>query len=199
MSRPRRWRSPNAGPDEMKPRFCWAPHDALARRRREDIVGVVLHRIEVSQEDPTYADTPEGIMRFFLEHPTGVAATGGQMPYPLLIAAEGTVTQCVPLDRVTPHARSYNPSHLGLALVGDFRRDPPAAAQYEALVQVCAWLLSALDCASTALVGHDGLAGGAEDAQKVCPGPYLSLENVRRDVAEVTHPLDWDFVWTRVE
>src|SRR6185437_10827922 len=96
--------------------FCWAPVQSGAVFRNPlKCDKIIVHRIEVSQEDATYSDAPADVARFFLQHPIGVKATGGAMPYPLLIDARGTCTQTLPLRVVTPHARHYNPQSFGVA------------------------------------------------------------------------------------
>jgi hypothetical protein len=156
---------------------------AYSTRQRSDLLGVVVHRIEVSQEDPDYRDSPPEVLRFFERHPTGVAATGGKMPYSVLIEADGAVTQIVPLLRVTPHARAHNPTTIGVACLGDFRRQVPAYAQRQSLVVVLGELLHALGRDEQSLKGHDELQGGTSDPNKECPGRHLSLIELRRDVA----------------
>lgn len=155
-------------------------------RKAEDIRAVVVHHIEVSQEDPAFADTPADIERFFAEHPVGRTATGGRMPYPILIDASGKVTQTVPLVRITPHAKRHNPSTVGVACVGDFRGRGPTVAQREALVNVCADLLAHFALDATALVGHDELSGASSDPTKECPGAGLVMATLRRDVTAAT-------------
>jgi hypothetical protein len=162
----------------------WAPGwSGLKLRQRRDILEVVVHRIAVSQEDPSFADTPSDIARFFREHPIGVTATGGGMPYPLLVAPSGEVTQTVPLCCITPHAARHNPVALGIGVIGDFRAAPPTAAAYASLVRVAASLLSALGHDTSALFGHDELAGASRDPDKVCPGACLDMPRLRHDVA----------------
>lgn len=151
------------------------------RREIEGIVGVVVHRIEVSQEDPTYEDSVSDTARFFLEHEVGVRATGGAMPYPVLVLKTGEVVQTLPLDRVTPHAKAHNPTTVGVACIGDFREAPPSAPQYEALVLTCASLLHQLGLGVEALAGHDELSGGSSDPEKECPGRGLGMEGLRRE------------------
>jgi hypothetical protein len=176
----------------------WAPGcERLKPRRREEVAGLVVHRIEVSQEDATYGDTPEEVARFFREHPIGVKATGGDMPYPILIAPDGTVTQTLPLGLIAPHAVKWNPTTVGVGCIGDFRGRAPAAAQRTSLVEVCAALLRDLGCGVDAMHGHDELSGGSHDPNKECPGRCLPLEELRRDVAallarDVSLP---PFVW----
>jgi len=144
---------------------------------------VAVHRIEVSQEDRAFADTPAGIERFFRTHPVGRAATGGRMPYPILVARDGTVTQTVPLLRVTPHARVHNQRLIGVACIGDFRRRAPSTAQRRALVMVCRALLAGLRADVSALFGHDELPGGRADLSKECPGALLDMADLRHAVA----------------
>lgn len=171
--------------------------ETLLPREPRDVTGIVVHRIEVSQEDPTYADTPADVVRFFATHPIGQKATGGGMPYPILIDTAGQVTQVVPLGRITPHARSHNPQTVGVACLGDFRGIAPPAAQRAALVLVCATLLRQLGCTSDAVHGHDELAGGSADPDKECPGRHLPLALLRQDIAQAiaAEPVTWRFVW----
>jgi len=158
--------------------------DALASRERHDVRGVIVHRIEVSQEDPTYGDNPGEVARFFRDHPIGRRATGGAMPYPILIDDAGIIFQTAPLSLITPHAVSHNPSTVGVACIGDFRTRSPSAAQTTALISVCASLLAQFDLPPEALHGHDELTGASHDPEKECPGKTLSMVALRRDVSE---------------
>jgi hypothetical protein len=179
--------------------FHWASDcRSYPIRKIDEIKSVVVHRIEVSQEDPAFPDTPAGIERFFGEHPVGRAATGGRMPYPILIAADGTVTQTVPLLHITPHARVHNPTAIGVACIGDFRHHPPTDAQRQALVLVCSALLADLHADSGSLFGHDELPGARADLSKVCPGNGLDVGMLRTDVAtemNATERMDVGFIW----
>lgn len=176
--------------------FCWAPPGG-ARRARDSIDRVIVHRIAVSQEDPTYQDTPAEVIRFFATHPIGRQATGGTMPYPLLVDHRGQVSQCAPLSVITMHARQYNARAIGVGLLGDFRHAAPTSAQRRALIYVGAYLLAHLQLSVDALCAHDGLTGASADPDKECPGRFLPMEPLRVDVAEVLQrryvPLD--FVW----
>ena len=151
-------------------------------RTRADCTGVVVHRIEVSQEDAAFSDTPTDVVRFFLEQPIGRKATGGKMPYPILVEADGTLTGILPLSCVTPHARAYNPTTIGVGCIGDFRRAPLTAAARAALVPLLAELLHAIGRTSDDLFGHDELAGGSADPEKECPGRFLGMAALRQEV-----------------
>jgi hypothetical protein len=149
---------------------------------RETWTGVIVHRIEVSQEDASFGDEPSEIVRFFREHPIGINATGGDMPYPIIIEREGHITQTMPLNRISPHARSHNPTTIGVALVGDFRHQNVPLAQYESLISVCVNLLSHLQLGSSNIHGHDELSAASHDPDKICPGKYLDMNQLRAHV-----------------
>ena len=176
--------------------FVWATPQG-ERRAPGSIDRIIVHRIEVSQEDPSFGDQPSEVIRFFATHPIGQKATGGKMPYPLLLDARGIITQCLPLGLVSMHARKFNSRAIGLALVGDFRSKPPSAAQRRALVVVGAHLLHRLDLPVEALCGHDTLDGGSADPDKECPGHYLPMDALRADTAAAlaVGPLALDFAW----
>lgn len=157
----------------------------LTVRERREVRGLVIHRIEVSQEDCTYGDSPEDVARFFSEHPVGRAATGGQMPYPIVIEDNGCVTQMVPFGYVTPHARAHNQTTIGIALVGDFRSQAPKQEQYGVLVKICAHLLSSLSLGVDAIWAHDELQDGSVHIDKECPGAYLPMVPLKEAVGEI--------------
>ena len=162
--------------------FCWAaPGDAV--RCRGGIHEIIIHRIAVSQEDPAYADEVDQTLGFFATHPVGRAATGGAMPYPLLVDPRGGVWQTQRLLAVTPHAARYNSSSLGVAAIGDFRGLPPTVGQMRALIALLAHLLEALGADEAQLHGHDGLTGASRQPDKICPGQHLPIPALRVAVA----------------
>ena len=167
----------------MAQSFLWAPLPGGPRRSRAAIVHLVVHRIQVSQEDPGRGDRPRDIAEFFLAHPIGRAASGGAVPYPLVVSAAGHVCQLLPLLLQTPHAAAHNPTSIGIAAVGDFRGGPPGERQWQALVALAAAVLAGLGRPTSALVAHDQLAGGSRRPDKICPGEHLSLARLRAAVA----------------
>ncbi len=171
--------------------------ERLKAREQTEITGVIVHRIEVSQEDASYGDTPAEVARFFREHPIGVRATGGDMPYPILIDREGNVTQTVPLRFVTPHAKAHNPRTVGVGVIGDFRKAPPPPRQRAAAIAVCAALLERFGLNVETISGHDELQGGSNDPDKICPGPGLAPDDVRNEVRAflMAHEAELAFVW----
>ncbi|MEZ0313904.1 MAG: peptidoglycan recognition family protein [Myxococcota bacterium] len=171
--------------------------ERLKPREPADVTGVIVHRIEVSQEDPSYGDAPSEVARFFREHPIGVKATGGDMPYPILVDRDGGVTQTVPLRFITPHAKAHNPGTVGVGVIGDFRKAPPSPRQRAAAVAVCAALLTRFALKVETISGHDELQGGSNDPDKICPGPGLAPADVRDEVRAflATHTAELAFVW----
>ena len=167
----------------------WAAgFESLPLRGRQEVCHLVVHRIELSQEDPSYGDTPAELVRFFREHPTGVRATGGHVPYPIVIDSDGRVTQLLPLGRSSPHAARHNPTSIGVALLGDFRREPPTPSQRRALIDVCRILLADLGGDIAAIVAHDALSGASHDPDKECPGRHLDLQALQQEVPMAPPP-----------
>jgi hypothetical protein len=85
-----------------------------------------------------------------------------------------------------------------VALLGDFRREPPTPAQRAILPCVCAALLAQLGRDVDALHGHDELQGGSRDPDKECPGRHLSIDALRDAVRGLSlEPQPWPrFAWT---
>ncbi len=179
-------------------RFEQAPGtERLKTREAAEVTGVIVHRIEVSQEDPSYGDTPSEVARFFREHPIGQQATGGDMPYPLLVDRDGNITQTVPLRFITPHAKAHNPRSVGVGVIGDFRERPPSPLQRAATIAVCAALIGRFGLQADAISGHDELQGGSNDPDKICPGRYLAPADLRDEVRAfiAAHEAELPFVW----
>jgi hypothetical protein len=115
--------------------------------------------------------------------PEAAKATGGRMPYHLVILPNGIIEQAAPLDAVTPHARSWNHVAIGVAVIGDFRNETPSIEQWDALrklAHTCSgWLGGRL-----AVKGHDELAEARADKSKGCPGKGLDMEALRAEILE---------------
>jgi hypothetical protein len=105
--------------------------------------------------------------------------SGGETPYHLLVRTDGTIDQCLEIGDMGSHARRWNTSALGVAVVGDFRSHPPTAKQWDSLVDICALLLSWGCCVR----GHDEMLG-AGNPDKRCPGRHLDMAQLRESVTE---------------
>jgi len=125
--------------------------------------------------------------------PDAARATGGRMPYALVVGADGTIEQSALLTDVTPHVRSWNPVAIGVGVVGDFRAAGPQVSQYDALVWLCA-RLALLVGGVTRVKGHDELDGATSWVGKRCPGEYLPMRQLRADVRDAipsVSTVDW--------
>ena len=130
------------------------------RPKRKKTKSIVLHRINLGisvkaflepTDDEKIADL---IVRFWLEHPGGVATTTltgsyssklptirtwkksgipkvykdkAFVPYTFLVDKDGTVYQTLPLDAQGAHAVAHNREGLGVAFIGDFRQESELA------------------------------------------------------------------------
>lgn len=130
----------------------------------------VNHRIDVGE-------TAEAIAEFFATHPDGLEATGGQMPYPLVITRSGVIQQALELGDWSPHAMRFSFSGLGIGWIGDFRKHPPTEAQ----LSTGLWITTLLMGWGLRIVGHTELKGAARDPDKQCPGDLLDLAWLRRE------------------
>lgn len=152
--------------------------------------------------------TAEEICDAFLNDPAVSKYTGAEIAYTFIIEGDGVIKQCLPIDDVGQHARRWNTSALGIALVGDFRHEHPNEPQFNALcdllVDLCsAWALDPRD----AVRGHTELPGATADAAKRCPGDKIAydesgMEGVRYEVVRLMKDsarlrlLNYGVVWT---
>jgi hypothetical protein len=163
----------------------------------------VFHRADLDRLDPVANPYPiqnedldgPGLACSFLNAGLG---TGGCIPYTFLLRANPgvwTLEQLLPLSICGAHAIGYNARSIGIATVGDFRKAPPAAGQYDKLVQLATLLLpinGGLDP-----VGHTDLPDASADPNKVCPGAFLPVKVIAAS-ALAALPTNWK-MWSRDE
>ncbi len=143
-------------------------------RKVEKIDLIVIHRCDIAEDAVQTA-------RVFIDDPAMKQYTGGMMPYTFYICKNGIIEQALPVGDLTPHARRWNARGLGVALSGDFREDRPTQAQMRALVMFCRmWSGMGIE----QIKGHDELAGGSIDPDKSCPGRFLNMNQLRREVLD---------------
>lgn len=146
---------------------------------------VVVHRISLALKTD---DNPYPIPDHLLDGPALVGrfarpalGTGGACPYHVLVRYDGTAEQLIPMSVMGAHAVNYNGCSWGVACVGDTRKRPLRDRQWEALREVCRRL--AVHNGGLDIVGHTSLSNGSHDPGKVCPGEYLSVDALEREVA----------------
>lgn len=131
---------------------------------------LVVHRIAVSHVG--YPDTAEGVAAFHREHREGV----GHMPYHEVIEPDGRWRSMVEHRVVTSHAVRLNPVSIALAVVGDFRREPPAVVQLIAAAGALGVLLKCYPGAR--IVGHTEQPGCTRITWHDCPGRLFPTREV---------------------
>jgi N-acetyl-anhydromuramyl-L-alanine amidase AmpD len=102
--------------------------------------------------------------------------TGGLFPYHFLVTKTGAVLQFVRLSRTALGAGKYNTTSINVAWEGDFRKELLHAMQWNTGVL----LTRALGRWSETIKGHSDLSGASADPNKVCPGPFLSLDELQK-------------------
>ena len=128
-----------------------------------------------------YPSRPLEYIRHLIIHHTGVPASVGPeviagyhvtdlnwpgIGYHFVVDATGQVYQTNALTTAAYHARQFNASGVGIALLGNFSQAVPPAAQLDGVAELCAWLLRGLDLPLDAVKGHRELIA------VTCPGDY---------------------------
>lgn len=83
------------------------------------------------------------------------------------------------LDARGAHALAHNDTTVGVCLTGNFETDELPPHRYGSLVSMCAALCRRYGLSADDVVGHRELPGAAT----ACPGRYLDVAQLRRDVA----------------
>jgi N-acetyl-anhydromuramyl-L-alanine amidase AmpD len=150
---------------------------------------VFVHRISLSQiaygnPHPIADDLltgPELARRFLVSEALG---TGQRIPYHLLVRRDGDVDQMISLGRRGAHARGKNWCSWAVAIAGNTDEAPVSVKQWDALIDVL-WLLAGLH-PELQIVGHTEIPGTSGDPNKQCPGRHISMDSVRKAVADRT-------------
>lgn len=150
---------------------------------RDHVDLLVVHRISLANVgiDDDDLDGPK-LANAFATNEELKPTTGGRVPYHLLIKPDGLIEQMLPLSIRGTHAKGYNWRSWGVACVGDFRQRPPAGPQTRALTKLLARLVVLTSDAR--IVGHTQLDGASADVNKICPGSYLLLPSIVKQVVE---------------
>jgi hypothetical protein len=139
---------------------------------------LVIHRVSLAdfhiRDDDL--DGP-ALARIFTNEDLG---TMNRVPYHLLFTRNGSIEQLVPFGIRGAHARKWNSSSWGLAVVGDFTKARPTEPQWESLVWACR-TLAPINGGLT-IAGHTELNNASVDQDKVCPGAHLSLSKLTAEV-----------------
>ncbi len=138
------------------------PRHAMLRydsRPLEEITHLVIHHTGVAAEVG-----PEVIAGY---HVADLNWPG--IGYHFVVYPDGRIVQTNALTTVAYHARQFNATSVGIALLGDFESDPPPHDQLDATAALCAWLRRELRLPVAAIQGHRELVN------VTCPGSQWLL------------------------
>jgi hypothetical protein len=165
-------------------------------RDAKAIEGIMIHRVGVDlRQNLVIGYDALTICDAFLGRNERWAAvakvTGRQNAYTFYVGGglgpeqyDGHVWQALPLDEVGHHGLRFSHSHIGVALIGDFRVRPPTERQFLAAIDLCADLCLLIGLASRRIVGH-GEVEHAHSGSKApgkpgaCPGDFLVMRAFR--------------------
>jgi len=145
----------------------------IKERLTDDVKRIIIHRIDIGE-------TAEEVCKKFQEVEEVSKYTGKQNPYTFFIRRDGTIEQACPLIEITAHARRFNKQGIGVGVIGDFRKHKPTNQQIEALIYLCAILVTWKR--KLIVSGHDELFGATNDPNKECPGKYLNVHELRLEI-----------------
>ena len=176
------------------------PGAQYARRQKQDIDTVMIHRIEPSEMGRNLGLQIEpsvvGLARAFTDPRTHI----GKMAYSILIKPDGQIEQALPLSYVSPHGKRWNFRAVGVAWVGDFTREPPTGAQMAAGEWLLRWLVQSLcpkhsvtfdGAVYPCMIGHTEAPDSTSDPDKVCPGDKLPMGELRARVFSLIQDDAW--------
>jgi hypothetical protein len=153
-------------------------------RDLSDLEYIVLHRMGWNGRDQWlrrgYPDNIVGVRNFYRSE------IGLSLPYTFVITSNGEVQQGWPVTHVSPHAKRFNVSGIGVALLGDFRTRVPPDRQLWAAEDLAAALL--IVWPHLKIVAHDELGPGATSTPgKQCPGPMFNIRGFRERVRRLQY------------
>jgi hypothetical protein len=102
--------------------------------------------------------------------------------YNFVIERDGRVALGRSLDLPGAHCRAdgMNSKGIGVAVIGNLESHPPLPGQSASLLELLADLCRRFGIQPDRVLGHREVRGAATD----CPGRYLDMEGVRRELAE---------------
>ena len=156
------------------------------RRRTRTISEILVHRFGPSIEGRWVRGAVDLADEFAKVAELRAEFSGGRV-YDLVVTSEGAVEQWIPLSEYGAHALDLSATTVGIAVLGDFRREAPTEPQWSALVWCVGMLRGAYQCGVT---GHGNRPAGTRDREKLvggvrwCPGELLDVDRL----AHVTDP-----------
>lgn len=169
----------------------------------EGASGIMVHRCGVDRQTGTVLGyTAHDICDAFLGRVPRwrkvSKATGGENAYSIYIGGDcgpaeldGLIWQTLPLEEVGYHGRRFSVPYIGIGCIGDFRADPPSAALYASLSDICSELCLGYGWDPYESIRGHGEEPRAHDGSKApgepaaCPGDLLVMNELRYDVGKL--------------
>lgn len=136
---------------------------------------IIVHRAG----GPGWPGSTEDLVRELCPHWPGQST-----PYWAFVEPSGRVAVVTNLKDKGSHAASYNTSSLGVAVIGDFRKNTPSEAQRRALLRLLQWCCERFSFRAKDVYGHTELPGSTRTPGKECPGWMLDMNALRLDLAD---------------
>ena len=87
------------------------------------------------------------------------------------------------LSMVGAHAKGFNHTHIGVCIVGDFDKAPPAEDVWEMAVKLIRNIMYAYRLSHTAILGHrETFKVRNVPVEKTCPGEKFEMESFRQSL-----------------
>ena len=88
-----------------------------------------------------------------------------------------------PLSIVGAHAVGFNHTHIGVCIVGDFDKAPPAEDVWESAVKLVRNVMYVFKLSHTSILGHrETFNIRGVPVQKTCPGEKFEMDNFRNSL-----------------
>lgn len=152
------------------------------RARLVEPQAIIVHRFAAQLPDlPFVVSDAMTLAAAFHAHPDLRSEYSGKV-YELVVNTEGDWFQWFPLRWYGAAAKAWNPKAVNVAVIGDFRKQPPGPAQFNALVYGVAVMRRRWGCPVN---GHSFFPGAFGNPEKgpggryECPGELLDLAQLQ--------------------
>lgn len=153
-------------------------------RDLNDLEYIIMHRVGWNDRHEWtkrgYPDNIVGVRQFYK------IEVGLSLPYTFIVTAIGEIQQGWPITHVSPHAKRFNVSGIGIAMLGDFRTRPVPERQLWAAEDLVAALFTTWP--HLKVVAHDELGPSATSTPgKQCPGHMFNVKSFRERVKRLQY------------
>lgn len=143
------------------------PTKRYARRSRNQIKYIAIHHsASISGSAEAFADY----------HVNNLGWPG--IGYHYVIAKDGTISHCHDVEVISYHVGNSNRDAIGICMIGDFTKEKPTPAQYQAALKLTKMLMSELNISSRNVLGHREFPNNSTSC------PVIDMNQFRNDLKE---------------